>query len=50
VTITAQLLMYMMMTSFKMFSIMSPGEKIRPILEKIIQHLVILELRKAEVS
>ena len=50
-TITAQLLMYMMMTSFKMFSMMSPGEKIRPILEKIIQHLIILERpREAEVE
>lgn len=35
VTITAQLLRYMMMTSFRMFNIMSPGENTRPILKKI---------------
>lgn len=39
----------MMMTSFKMFSIMSPGEKIRPILERTIQHLS-LGPRDAEVT
>jgi len=47
---TAQLLMYMMMTSFKMFSIMSPGEKIRPILERIMQHLIISRLKEVEGS
>ena len=34
VTITAQLLRYMIITSFRMFSIMSPGENTRPILKK----------------
>ena len=33
-TITAQLLRYMIITSFMMFSIMSPGENTRPILKK----------------
>lgn len=33
-TITAQLLRYMIITSFRMFSIMSPGENTRPILKK----------------
>lgn len=33
-TITAQLLRYMIITSFRMFSIMSPGENTSPILKK----------------